>query len=454
MIKDFYNKTRSAFIGSSQGIKDIIVSMMPQIISFFTGFLSSVLIAHGLGPDGMGLYSLILTIPNVLINLSDLGVGQTALRYVSQAEAYGDKEAAAGILRWAFRLRIIIITIISLFTMIFVPILTNEIWHRANISYLVIFSLLISFFNAVAVIPTIYLQAQQNFIVNSLVRIGQLLLSFSGIVLLAILKAWKVDYLVSITVFTAFLSSIAFIIIVPKKYLWNRAEAISLFKRGLKNLLNPPQYSFLESKSSTDSVEKFAFYMMIASLFNAITLQLDVWIMGIFLNNSDIGIYSAAQKFSLPLVVFLYGLSTALWPRVSGAITKDRILELFRKSLIVSIPSFVFAFIYSMSIPLLLPLFFGNRFSTGIQVGQLLCLRYSISLLYVPMFIIGYALGMAKSYWIINIIQFLVVLFVNLLLLPRIGVKGAAIALICYEMVGGILVTILIFRKIRELKSL
>lgn len=452
MIKDFYSKARSAFIGSSQGIKDIIVSMMPQIISFFTGFLSSVLIAHGLGPDGMGLYALILTIPNALINLSDLGIGQTAIRYASRAEAYGDREAFAGILRWAFRLRIIIITVISIAAIAFIPILTNYIWHRPDINGLIIFSLLISFFNVLAVVPTIYFQARQKFMVNSLVRIGQLLLSFSGIVLLAFLKAWRVDYLVSITVFTAFVSSTAFIVMVPKNNLWNRDEAISLLKKGFQGLWAPPKYDSLESKVDNTSVGKFAIYMMIASIVVAITLQLDVWMMGAFLDNSDIGIYSAAQKFTLPLVVFLNGLSTALWPRVSGAITKERILGLLKKLVIFSIPIFVLAFLYSMTIPLLVPFFFGSRFSSGIQVGQLLCLRYSVSLLFIPISIIGYALGMAKQYWVINILQLLVVLFVNFLLLPRIGVKGAAIALICNEMVAGIFVSILILRKIRELR--
>lgn len=50
-----WNELWGALRGSRQGVKDVIVSAVPQLVGVFTRFFGSALIARGLGPTGMGM---------------------------------------------------------------------------------------------------------------------------------------------------------------------------------------------------------------------------------------------------------------------------------------------------------------------------------------------------------------------------------------------------------------
>ena len=67
------------FRTSRQGVKDVIVSMVPQVVGVVTGFVSSILIARSLGPHDLGRYALVMSLMTVAVNLSDLGIGQAAV---------------------------------------------------------------------------------------------------------------------------------------------------------------------------------------------------------------------------------------------------------------------------------------------------------------------------------------------------------------------------------------
>jgi O-antigen/teichoic acid export membrane protein len=198
-------------------------------------------------------------------------------------------------------------------------------------------------------------------------------------------------------------------------------------------------------------MKQFTIYMMISSIAVSITMQLDVWMMGVNLDNAQLGIYNASLKFALPLTVVLGAVNTVLWPRVSGVFDKQKIKSLLKKMTIVSIGLFICAVCYSLIMPFLIPFVFGTRYSSGIFIGQLLCFRYCISLLFIPISVIGYSLGMVKHYWWINIVQLVVVVTVNIILLPRIGAVGAAVALICNEVVGAILSSSMVYIRYKKL---
>ena len=62
-------------------------------------------------------------------------------------------------------------------------------------------------------------------------------------------------------------------------------------------------------------------------------------------------------------------------------------------------------------------------------------------------------MDMAKNYWWINIIQLFAVLISDLILLPILGAKGAAISLVINESIGSFLSATLIYKKYKQLKS-
>ncbi|MBK7260038.1 MAG: oligosaccharide flippase family protein [Ignavibacteriae bacterium] len=84
---------------SKRGIRDVLVLIIPQVATVVAALVTSVLLARGLGPDGVGQYTLILSLAGVAASLSDLGIGQTAIRFASRAASVGDTDGQMSVLR-------------------------------------------------------------------------------------------------------------------------------------------------------------------------------------------------------------------------------------------------------------------------------------------------------------------------------------------------------------------
>ena len=450
-LKHFFDKT---FSGSRKGIEDVIVSMIPQSVSAVTGFVASVLIARGLGPKGMGNYALILSVSGLAAALSDLGIGQTAIRFASQAAERKDTTNQLAILRWAFRLRMLFVFLTSLIAFAFTPFVADKLWHEISLTPLVRLSLLTGIFTAIAAIPTIYFQSLKRFRMNAVVAVAQTLVSFIGIIIIAFLNKWSLELVIVVSVVATGLGAITFIMLVPKASFIALQDFRQPFTKLLKCLWCAPKHNPNDTTSlDTTGANKFAFFMLVSSVMVTIAMRADVWLMGYYLDKSQIGLYSVASRFTLPLVIVLGALNTALWPRASALTSFKKTTEMIGKTFRLSILVAIIALLYSILAPLATSYIFGSSYTEGILIGQILCLRYCISILTCPVGVIGYSFGLVRVYWWINILQLISVIVVNVYLLPQIGAMGSALALIANEIVGFVLVAIIVWRKFVDMRA-
>ncbi len=198
----------------------------------------------------------------------------------------------------------------------------------------------------------------------------------------------------------------------------------------------------------------FAFYQVLSTIIVMLVVQADVWFIGHYLKKDQVGIYSVASRFTLPLTILLSGLNTALWPRASGAVNAQDIKKLLRKTFTFSLAAVSAGILYAVIAPSLIPFLFGKEYSGSVILGQLLCFRYCLALLACPVGIIGYSLGMVRIYWLINSFQLIVVVMINILFLPKFGPVASAYALIANETVNILIVLPMIFRKYLALKEI
>ena len=119
--------------GSRQGVRDVIVSAVPQIVGVFTGFFGTILVARGLGPEGMGQYALVMSLAGIATTLSDLGIGQTAIRFASRAVANGETPYQMAVLRWALRWRLSLVLIVTTVFFLITPNIA-ELWHSESLT--------------------------------------------------------------------------------------------------------------------------------------------------------------------------------------------------------------------------------------------------------------------------------------------------------------------------------
>lgn len=413
----------------------------------FTGFFSSVLIARGLGPEGMGQYALVMSLAGIATSLSDLGIGQTAIRYASRAAASKDTPTQMAVLRWALRWRLSLVFISTTAFFLLAPYIA-KLWHSEALTPYMRLGLVGGVFAALASVPTIYFQSIKHFSTNASVTSAQRIISFAGILVLSVFSLWSLRNVVFANLFASAIGALVFLIIVPKAALWP-ANAIRKLKEinFYRILASPKMQQNVNNGSDSSSPAGFLKFHILSTVIVMLTMQTDVWMMGYFLDKSELGIYSVATRFTLPMTIAIGALNTALWPRASGITDPQQIMGLLRKTLGLCAIGAFFMSIYAICAPLLAPFIFGANYEESRLLGQLLCLRYCITIMVSPLGIVGYSFGLVRVSWLINIIQLISVLLINMIFLPKIGPLASAIALCSNTVIGALLTTGLIFWK-------
>src|SRR5258705_1863790 len=108
------DRWRDLLTMSKGGIRDVILMLLPQVVIVVTGFVTTVLIARGLGPAALGHYGLVLSVAGLTAAFSDMGIGQTAIRYAARAAAEGRTGEQMAVLRWALRLRLALVLLVGI----------------------------------------------------------------------------------------------------------------------------------------------------------------------------------------------------------------------------------------------------------------------------------------------------------------------------------------------------
>ena len=452
-VRRYYQTMVETLIGSQRGIRDVLVLIVPQVVSVLSAFVTSMLIARGLGPSGIGKYALILSVSGVAASLSDLGIGQTAIRFASRAAALQDTPAQMAVLRWAFRLRIVFSLVVTALLVVLAPDLA-ELWKSPDLTPLMRIGLLGGIFAALASIPSIYYQSLKQFGRNAAINVGQTVMALAGVGLIAYLQLWSVQNVVIVTVIAAGVGAVVFLLSIPRIALVGRGpvptSAREVFKKIWKNPLSGGTSSPLQED---DSPTTFARFNLASTLIVLVILRLDVWLMGVFLESSDVGIYSIAMRFATPMSMLLTAIGGALWPRASAQLNLDDIRTLMRKTFRLSISLGLLSTIYAVFVPILAPLLFGEAFEGSTLLGQVLCLRFAIAIVILPVGVIGYSLGMVRIYWLVNLIQLIVVVAINISLLPILGPLAAALALLVSELIAVVMVGGLVWKRLASAKG-
>ncbi len=453
IVKSSLAWLRATLTESQKGIRDVVILMVPQGVAVLTGFVTTILIARGLGRGGLGQYALVMSVAGIATSLSDLGIGQTAIRYASRAVSIADQEEQFAVLRWAFRLRVTLAAVVTVLFILLAPVIAHTVWRIDELTPLLRIGLLGGIFTALASVPTVYFQSLKQFQKNATIAVSQTLIVFAGIIAVAWLNLWSVEIVLIATLVGSAVSAVIFLLLVPRAALIPRRR-ITLADLSIRRLLRKTpirEPGSWRGQADSDPMT-FAAFNLVSTIVVMIILRADVWLMGIFLNEEQVGIYFSGSRFALPLSIVLTAINGALWPRASARLTvkqtKTLLVQTFRLSGLVA----AIGTIYAILVPLLAPVLFGQEYAEGTTLGQFLSLRYALAILICPVGIIGYSFGMVRVYWWINSIQLVVVVGITVWLLPILGPLGAALALIANEVVGVLLAGTTLWRRMRKIE--
>lgn len=176
----------------------------------------------------------------------------------------------------------------------------------------------------------------------------------------------------------------------------------------------------------------FSFWLFLTSTGSLVFSQADTLMIGYFMDNADVGVYRIALQFTMVATFATYALRNTLWPRVSrwgknGEIesVQASLSNAISYSLILAIPVFIGGVLMGDK---LLYLFYGAEFAKGYFT---LIILMSVQVVNVfQYFFTMYldALDHPKESFKVTMVGVVANIVLNALLIPIMGISGAAIA--------------------------
>ena len=387
-----------------------------RIISAGLGFVGTIYYARKLGPVVLGSFFLLQSLVGILGVPADLGVQGALEKRISEGEDQNQLFTA------------------SLFFMSssFIAILLSSLLFRKYInSYLnaPLFWELIALL-LVTIFTQLYLSALR----------GELKITQS-----ALLNA--LASLATLTITVALLIIGLRIYALIYGILTGRVAVILLSSYLVDLSLKRPE------KKHFSRVFSFSKYNMILRTSGLIYSWTDVVVIGWFLSNAAVGVYEIAWRVSMLSILTSDAIANIIFPNFSKLHAEDRLPDIERTipkaitySMIVPIGIFFGALILSENV---LSVIYGSSFATGSIVLIILLGERILHSFYKTLFNVTMAFDQPHVAFRISFISILVNIVLNIVLVPIMGIEGAAVAMLVAYMISAILYYRHVRREIR-----
>ena len=313
------NASQKSF--KSQAIENSIWSFVSSMINRFGGLIFVIILLRTLKPEGFGTYSLALTIALFFVMISDMGVNQTLIRYVSH-EVNRNKQKATAQFKYLFRIKIILTSALSLLLLILAYPLSLYVFKNPSLFLLLsILSVYVFFISLTGFLESLF------FIKKAVKYISLKEVLFqSGRIISALIVAYLItaEYrLTGLLILFGLISIFIFIFIF----------------RFLKKIF---PFLFMKTEESVDrkKISRFIFFLNIENIAAIILMQASIFLLGIFSDSRHIGYYNSAFVIVSSLASLL-AFTPILLP-ILTQFKKERFNEavkkIFRILMIVTIP--------------------------------------------------------------------------------------------------------------------
>jgi len=381
-------------------VKDTLVTFSTQIIIVILGIAVAVAIARALGPEGKGAYSLIILVPTLLATLGNLGIG-IANTYFGGSGKYDWAKLASNSLIAALGLGVLVAIAFMAYFYVFHPSFLRDIESQTILmaTLALPFSLLIIYFGNILLGEN----RIREFNLINLTRYGALF-----ILIILFLFAAKAGIFGTILAWAiaALLAAILSILLV------RRTTNIS--------------WSF-HPRLFEDSV-KFGVKGYLGNVIQFLNYRLDMLLVAFFMSVTFVGYYSISVVMAEALWYFPGAVGTVIFARTPGLSAEEANIStprICRNTFFVTIIAALILFAVGKYI---IMLFFGSAFLPALK--PLWILLPGVIALSIPKVLANEIAGRGKP--IVGTIAAGVSLAVNiplnLLLIPRMGISGAALA--------------------------
>lgn len=397
------------------------------------GLVLMTLLARMLQPQLFGEYSVILALMMILSIPVSHGFRQTLTRATAGAIARGEHGRIAGLLgwslKWAFGLAFALAIAIALFSAVFVQ-------DAEPRTHLFIVAVILLVFPA----PHLFAGLLHGFDKVALSQIPELIVHPAIMIALTLALFIAVDGALTVAgVMILF--------------------AISILVSGVVSIGLATRYSpiplrglFTENPSLTprELAASAASFSAIAGVF-LVNSNLDLVLLGVLATEAEAGIYRAAVTVAQVVALGLAIINPVIMPKIAGLHADGDYVTLQRlttKSVWIVAPIAVGAAVVLISAgPTILRLLFGEAYTSGYSALVILTIGQCVNAFFGPVALILNMTGYEKLTLLGFACSVVVNAALNVLLIPRFGIEGAAIATGTTLLLWNMALAILLWRK-------
>ena len=380
-----------------------------KLITVAANFLLSVVIARALGPEGKGAHALVIQVVSVLVVVLGLGLNTANVYYVARRQVTPQSASANSVL-------LVLVTgaMAAVVSLVFIsgPLAPDPPYSVAMAgaaSALFVSTMLFSWLGAIAVGRAgLKPQAAAGIWSTVVVLLGAVLLWWTGVLtpLLAVLLGAAGQVVAIIAV-------------------------VRLSGGGLLSLT--------PSRSALRQMLRYSAKSYVVDLVRYLHLRVDILLLGWMTDLATVGVYSVAVSLAEVARYVPNVMSSALFARASQVSHEEGLALCARVSRLTVAVVLASSVALGVLGPVILPAVFGARFAGA--VAPFLVLVPGVALIAIAEVPSSYLFSREVIYWRSAAVLVAFNVIANLVLIPRLGAVGAAMAsLVTYALFSAVIV--------------
>lgn len=376
-------------------------------------YLFELIVAKELGAELFGAFFLGFSIFKILERLSALGLNNGVLRFVSLYKGENDESRIKGTIILSLKAVLLAGSILSIGLIALSHHISSQFLPNISLrSILIVFAFGIVF-TGMTEIMVFSTQAFQivtyKVLVRRIIEPGISLFLLIGFLSLG----WKI-----LGATTAFVISIVF----------GTIAAFFFMRKVIPYITNTTVVPIFETKK----ILLFSWPLFFVGFFDLVNNYINTLMLGYFKSSAEVGIYGAAWRTAFVIPIILESFNSIFAPVISDLTNrkeKKKIEDLFK---------IVTKWIFTVSLPIVILMIFfakeilnlwGSEYAPGATSLRIICLAQLINCATGSVGFILMMTGHSKINLINNFIGLLSTLSLNLVLIPKYGVFGAALSL-------------------------
>lgn len=406
------------------------LSFFMMVLGLAIGYLLVLTLAHFFGAEGVGIYTLFISIVTLIGTFTALGLALSVLRFVGELKANNNESALLSL----YSRMLIMVIPVSVLTSVIIYLFKTEFSALFNLdsNSLVFYAIFVAIpFFTIYLINIRFLQALNE------IKLFEFFRSIYRSLAITVLTVLAVSYFTDIMLtvwFYVFLTSIAAIFLTSLLFKKLNAQKTHAYE--------PIKYKHIITVSLP---------LMLVSFGSILMSHIDIIMIGYFIDAEAVGIYAVAFKIAYVASLVLIAINTVIASKISEQFYSND-LDSLKTSILFSTNVIAVGTFPIILIILLFPEFllsiFGDEFVIGkivliyIALGQLInALSGSVGTL---LSMTGHQAVVRNIIWVTVIIN----VSLNYTLIPIYGIEGAAIATAISLAFQNIIMVLFAYRKL------